>query len=202
VRLLPTAALNQHGGYFKSDAVMFWREDQDGWKPLRELPELHAVLQEAPPEDPAAAQAGDMPPPAAHRNRRKGAAAAAAAALTADPKLAGFLSEISALEAEGGDAAAGGAAADAPQSPPPDERRFEDDDGTVYVWDPSLRNFMPEGEGGVAVPPQYAETDMVMPDEEQQPEYQPPPKVGRLRGWPTSRACLPSIRQARLACQR
>ena len=30
-----------------------------------------------------------------------------------------------------------------PASPPPDERTFVDDDGTLYVWDPALRKFMP-----------------------------------------------------------
>lgn len=183
------AALNQHGGYFKNHEVMFWREGQGEWKPLRELAELQHALQQAPPAggaDAAAAApaaAGGGPPPAA--GRRRGAAAAAAAAVPADPQLAGFLSEISALgaegEGEGGDAEAG-----APASPPADERQFEDDDGTVYVWHSGLRKFMPLGEGqaggaaGPAAAPAapYNEQDMVfVPEEEQLPEYVPPPKA-------------------------
>ncbi|KAL4859417.1 Splicing factor U2AF-associated protein 2 [Chlorella vulgaris] len=190
-------ALNQHGGYFKSEAVLFWREGQGDWKPLGELSELQQALQQAPPAAdagntaaPAAAAAataaaqGGQPPPSG----RRGAAAAAAPAVAPDPQLAGFLSEISALEADGdGPAADGGPAAavdaDAPASPPPDERRFEDDDGTVYVWDPSLRKFMPEGAAAevAAAAAAYQEEDMVfVPDEEQLPEYVPPPKYSDL----------------------
>ncbi len=60
-----------------------------------------------------------------------------------------------------------------------------------YVWDSNLRKFMPEGDAaaaagaGGAAPaapapaPHYNEEDMVfVPDEEKQPEYEPPPKVG------------------------
>jgi HIV Tat-specific factor 1 len=196
---LHPAALNQHGGYFKSEAVLFWREGQGDWKPLGELSELQQALQQAPPAAdagntaaPAAAAAataaaqGGQPPPSG----RRGAAAAAAPAVAPDPQLAGFLSEISALEADGdGPGADGGTAAaadaDAPASPPPDERRFEDDDGTVYLWDPSLRKFMPEGAAAevAAAAAAYQEEDMVfVPDEEQLPEYVPPPKVSIFEG--------------------
>lgn len=141
--------LNQQGGYFRSGDVLFWREGQSEWQPLSQLAELQTALQQAPSEGETAALAaqqaagtaaagqqqqqpaagGDaagVPPDAP---ARRGSQAAAAAAVPADPALAGFLSEISALEAEG--AAEG--AADAPESPPPDERRFEDDDGTWCV---------------------------------------------------------------------
>ncbi|KAL4426855.1 hypothetical protein ABPG77_006641 [Micractinium sp. CCAP 211/92] len=204
--LLYLRVLNQQGGYFRSGDVLFWREGQSEWQPLSQLAELHTALQQAPSEGETAALAaqqaagtaaagqqqqqpaagGDaagVPPDAP---ARRGSQAAAAAAVPADPALAGFLSEISALEAEG--AAEG--AADAPESPPPDERRFEDDDGTWYVWDSNLRKFMPEGDaaaaagaGGAAPAPaaQYNEEDMVfVPDEEKQPEYEPPPKYADL----------------------
>lgn len=136
--------LNQQGAYFASGNVLFWREGQGEWQPLSQLAELQAALQQPPSEAETAAlaaqqaagtaAAGQLPqagavagsaagaPPIAPA--RRGAQAAAAAAVPADPALAGFLSEISALEAEGA------APADAPESPPPDERRFEDDDGT------------------------------------------------------------------------
>ncbi|EFN59448.1 hypothetical protein CHLNCDRAFT_138015 [Chlorella variabilis] len=214
--------LNQHGGYFKNHEVMFWREGQGEWKPLRELAELQHALQQAPPAggaDAAAAApaaAGGGPPPAA--GRRRGAAAAAAAAVPADPQLAGFLSEISALgaegEGEGGDAEAG-----APASPPADERQFEDDDGTVYVWHSGLRKFMPLGEGqaggaaGPAAAPAapYNEQDMVfVPEEEQLPEYVPPPKAslggsrwgGRRRRGCRAYADLPDIEEEEAAAGR
>ncbi|KAL4431027.1 hypothetical protein ABPG75_006283 [Micractinium tetrahymenae] len=218
--LLYLRALNQQGGYFRSGDVLFWREGQGEWQPLSQLAELQAALQQPPSEAETAALAAQQAaaagtaagqqqqqqqqpgeatggnaagaPPAAPA--RRGARAAAAAAVPADPALAGFLSEISALEAEG-DAAG---AADAPESPPPDERRFEDDDGTWYVWDSSLRKFMPEGDAAAAAaaaaagagaaapaaaaaPAQYNEEDMVfVPDEEKQPEYEPPPKYADL----------------------
>lgn len=221
---LVLAALNEQGGYFRSGEVMFWREGQGEWRPLAELPALQAALQEAPPAGgdagsgaPTAssdAVAGVGPPAAPRRGR--GARAAAAKAVPADPALAGFLSEISALEA-GEEVAAG--EGEAPASPPPDERRFEDDDGTVYVWDSSLRKFMPEGDAAVgataaaagaaaagaaaakpaAAPASYQEEDMVfVPDEEEIPEYQPPPKVRLLLGG----GCLPrgGLGQAMRGC--
>jgi HIV Tat-specific factor 1 len=189
------AALNQHGGYFKNPDVMFWKEGQGEWQPLKQLPELNAALQQAPPAgtptvgDAAApqsgAQAAAAAPAAAPAGSQRGAAAAAAPAQPADPELAGFLSEISALEADTD-------GADVPPSPPPDERCFEDDDGTIYVWDSALRKFMPEGEAGVAgaaapaaAALAYNEADMVYEaEEEAQPEYVPPPKVRVLRPWP------------------
>lgn len=138
--------LNQQGGYFRSGDVLFWREGQGEWQPLSQLAELQAALQQAPSEEETAALAAQQAAGAAAAGQqqateaaaggnaagappeapaRRGAQAAAAAAVPADPALAGFLSEISALEAEG--------AVDAPESPPPDERRFEDDDGTWCV---------------------------------------------------------------------
>ncbi|PSC73552.1 Splicing factor U2AF-associated 2 [Micractinium conductrix] len=197
-------ALNQQG-YFASEDVLFWRGGQGEWKPLRELSDLHAALQQPPPEGyaggggeaaDAAAAVGAAQPEAPQRRRGKGKKGAAAAAVPSDPALAGFLSEISALEAGEEGAAEGGA----PASPPPDERRFEDDDGTWYAWDSTLRKFMPEGEAAVAPdgaaggagaggaaaaaavqPAGYNEADMVfVPDEEVQPEYVPPPKYDQL----------------------
>lgn len=134
---LPSAALNQQG-YFASEDVLFWRGGQGEWKPLRELSDLHAALQQPPPEGyaggggeaaDAAAAVGAAQPEAPQRRRGKGKKGAAAAAVPSDPALAGFLSEISALEAGEEGAAEGGA----PASPPPDERRFEDDDGTWWA---------------------------------------------------------------------
>ena len=206
----PAAALNQQGGYFRDSSVLFWREGQGEWKQLGQLTELQQALQQAPP-------AGEEQQPGAGGGAEAAAAAAAeeeapqgrrgkgakAKAVPTDPELAGFLSEISALEAE----------AEAEASPPPEERQFEDDDGTVYVWDSALRKFMPQevaaaataagagaagaaaagaGTGGAAggaaaaaaaaaaaEAAAYNEEDMVfVPDEEQLPAYEPPPKVG------------------------
>ena len=48
----------QQAGYFNSEA-MFWREGQPEWKPLKELPELFATLQQPPPAGAAAAAEGE-----------------------------------------------------------------------------------------------------------------------------------------------
>ena len=199
--------MNQQGGYFRDSSVLFWREGQGEWKQLGQLAELLQALQQAPPAGeqgqqqasggaeaaPAAAAAEEEEAPRGRRGK-----GAKAKAVPTDPELAGFLSEISALEAE--------AEAEAEASPPLEERQFEDDDGTVYVWDSSLRKFMPQevaaatasaagagagaagagaaGAAGGTAPPAavaaaaYNEEDMVfVPDEEQLPAYEPPPKV-------------------------
>lgn len=59
------------------------------------------------------------------------------------------------------------------ESPPPEDKEFEDDDGTVYVWDSSLRKFQPKADG--APPVNYGVEDMTFEaDEEQQPAYAVP----------------------------
>lgn len=56
-----------------------------------------------------------------------------------DPELAEFQAEIGAIEAETEQA-------NRADTPPPDQQRFQDDDGTIYVWDSSMRRFVPAGE--------------------------------------------------------
>lgn len=202
--------LGEHG-YFNDPNVLFWREGEKEWLPLKQIPKLQQALEEAAKAaDVAAAADGaaqpatsSVPQPASGpvQPSRRGAvvasapaaAAGAAAAVAApdgdaaasvvhDPELAGFLSEISAIEAET-EAAAGSEDGSVPASPPSDERSFEDDDGTLYVWDSALRKFMPQegGAAGTAAPVAYSEEDMVFEaDEEKQPAYRPPPKYGEL----------------------
>jgi hypothetical protein len=67
-----------------------------------------------------------------------------------DP-LDAFKHEIEAVEQAGpaeDDPAATDAAADYREGTP-EELEFEDDDGTVYLWDPKLRKYMPAGIDGV-----------------------------------------------------
>ena len=75
-----------------------------------------------------------------------------------DPELAEFQAEIGAIEA----ATEQDHRAD---TPPPDQQRFQDDDGTTYVWDPSLRRFVPAEEAAPA--PSYDVADMVYEAEDE-----------------------------------
>ncbi len=62
----PRRAELARSGYFNGEAL-FWREGQEGWRPLRELPALAAALAAPPPPRaaPAAAAAAAAPPAAA-----------------------------------------------------------------------------------------------------------------------------------------
>jgi HIV Tat-specific factor 1 len=154
---------------------MFWGPGLGEWKALKDLPQLQVLLRRSTAAA-VAARAPAATAPARLVGRVAAGALSASTGQTAsaplgqqpDEELAGFFAEISAIEAEveGGEEDMGKR-----ESPPPDERSFEDDDGTVYLWNPSLRKFMPvEEEAGP-----YTEDEMVfVPEEEKMPEYKPP----------------------------
>ena len=65
------------------------------------------------------------------------------------------------------------------RSPSPEEKEFEDDDGTVYVWDSSLRKFQPRKDPSNALEAEYGADAMTFQgDDEEQPAFEMP--VGTL----------------------
>ncbi|KAL3133307.1 hypothetical protein ABBQ38_007186 [Trebouxia sp. C0009 RCD-2024] len=108
-------------GQLRVDALC-WAEGQAEWLPLQDIPDLQAVLQPPVQLQTAGAQPQAVVAPAA-----------------IDPELAEFQAEIGAIEAETEQA-------NRADTPPPDQQRFQDDDGTIYVWDSSMRRFVPAGE--------------------------------------------------------
>ena len=75
-----------------------------------------------------------------------------------DPELAEFQAEIGAIEAETEQA-------NRADTPPPEQQRFQDDDGTNYVWDSTLRRFVPAAE--MAPSTSYDVADMVYEAEDE-----------------------------------
>ena len=87
----------------------------------------------------------------------------------ADDELAAFQAELARVEETTAAAAAAtndGAIDDGDATP--EEKEFEDDDGTVYVWEPTARKFVPRGAESVPVPVPmtYSEADMVFVDDD------------------------------------
>ncbi|KAK9820468.1 hypothetical protein WJX72_010675 [[Myrmecia] bisecta] len=187
-------------GYVTSE-TMVWAEGRAEWQKLQDIDELKSIPQQAeayaagaepsttPAEASAEAQAAAAQDAAAPHtdavqqhmaSKASKAAIRAAPAKPADPELAQFLGEISALD---GGSSAAPVDIDVPErveTPPPDERQFEDDDGTVYVWEPRLRKFVEQSEAAAstsaaAAAAAYNLEDMVyVGDDEKIPEYKPP----------------------------
>eukprot|EP00195_Chlamydomonas_chlamydogama_P008298 CAMPEP_0202907174 /NCGR_PEP_ID=MMETSP1392-20130828/41627_1 /ASSEMBLY_ACC=CAM_ASM_000868 /TAXON_ID=225041 /ORGANISM="Chlamydomonas chlamydogama, Strain SAG 11-48b" /LENGTH=195 /DNA_ID=CAMNT_0049595967 /DNA_START=71 /DNA_END=655 /DNA_ORIENTATION=+ len=120
------------GGYITADTST-WREGLAEWKRLAEIDELKQVLDTLQVASAAAPSTGPKPDAAD------------------DDDLAAFNAEIEALEQEAG-------ADEVAQAPgTPEELEFEDDDGTMYMWDRTMRKYVAKGEG----PPSVSFDEMV-----------------------------------------
>eukprot|EP00775_Hariotina_reticulata_P003215 gene3215-3492_t len=118
-----------------SDTQVFWREGKEAWDKLTDISELEEVITTL-RQHQAAPSSASATGPGTHSHHHQVFFSAKAS----DP-LEAFKHEIAAVEA---DEAAAATAVDETAAPDrtgtPDELEFEDDDGTLYKWDPLLRN--------------------------------------------------------------
>ncbi|KAK9803813.1 hypothetical protein WJX73_002579 [Symbiochloris irregularis] len=162
-----------------------WAEGRPEWQPISAVPELQALLG----ADAANGIAGEYEIMSRKDVSKSSSVAAAPAVAVAsasaapssaagavqDAELAAFQAELADIDPEA--AAALDPVGDGPgariSTPPPEDQRFEDDDGTVYVWDRSLRKFVEEPEAA-SLPEYNAEEMTFVPEEEKIPAMPPP----------------------------